>query len=207
LFPENEDQKTNASRGIKNSLTYLKESSQGSSCANREKYIVQIKEIFNAVIQAAPMILQEKQRLVAVAQADKIQKQEQEKARGRIKQQAEEKAKAGRQALALAEAKGREERSKKIDACQNTNDYKLYAISAAINHNQVIAKNSRLEIQRQEEGAKISGLVDKQVMYEMGNRIAGVNRLNKENFEIYKQLGGSARNIESVKDLPDPCEL
>lgn len=177
LFPENEERKTNASSRIKHSLAYLKESTQGSRCANREKYLVQIKEIFNAVIQAAPMILQEKQRLVAMAQAEKIQKQDQENKRGRIRQQAEEKAAADRQAIEFAEAKGHEERSKRINACQNTNEYKLYAISATINNNQVIAKNSRLEMQRQEEGAKISGFVDKRVMHEMGNRIAGVNRL------------------------------
>lgn len=205
-FPENDDLKTNASRGIKHSLAYLKESSQGPKCANREKHLVQIKEIFNAVIQAAPMILQEKQRLVAMEHAEKLQKQDQANNRVSIKQQAENKAKSDKQANEFAEAKGREERSKKLNACQNTNGYRLYAVSATINNNQVIAKNSRLEMQHQEEGAKISGFVDKQVMYEMGNRIAGVSRLNKENFEIYKKLGGSARNVESVNELPDPCK-
>jgi hypothetical protein len=133
----------------------------------------------------------------------KSQKEAQERANA--EQQTREKAAADRRAMELAESKGREERANKLKACQATNEYKLYEISATIEYNQAIARNAALEIQRQKEAAKISGYIDKPVMIEMGNRVAGANRLNKENFEAYRKLGGSARNLEAVKTLPNPC--
>lgn len=211
LFPENEEKKVRARSDIKRAMEYIEDPSNlrygDKRCADRDKYIANLKELLNAVIQAAPTILQNKQYMVEIALAEKIKKQNQEKEKARAKQQSEEKAKADRQAIELAETKSRGERLRKLEICQNTNEFKLYEASATIESNQMIAKNAQLAMQREEDGAKISGYVNKQVMYEMGNRIAGVSRLNKENFEIYKKLGGSARNVESVKSLPNPCSM
>jgi hypothetical protein len=209
LFPESEEKKVRAISDLKDAMKYLADPGNlhysSNKCADRDKYSVQLKEILNAVIQAAPTILKEKQRMVEMAKAAKTQEQNQVKEKAREKQQAGEKAEADRQALALAERKGAEERANELRACQATNEYKLYDISSSIENNQLIARSATLEMQRQKEGAKISGYVDKQVMYEMGNRVAGANRLNKEKFEVYKKLGGAARNVESVKTLPNPC--
>jgi hypothetical protein len=209
LFPENEEQKVTASEAIKRNLAEIDRESNSEygvkECAGWRNYSTNLKEILNAVIQAAPAILKEKQRRVELEQMAKIQKQNQANEKARAKQQAGEKAEADRQALALAESKGAEERANELKACQATNEYKLYDISSSIENNQSIARSATLEMQRQKEGAKISGYVNKQVMYEMGNRVAGANRLNKEKFEVYKKLGGVARNVESVKTLPNPC--
>lgn len=211
FFPENEKRKIRVSSDLKSAMKYIEDPGNlyygDKRCVNRYKYISNLKEILNSAIQAAPMILQEKQRMVAMEQAGKIQNQNRENEKAKAKQQAEEKAKADRQAIEFAEIKGREDRSNKLKACQNTNDYKLYEISTAIEGGQVMVNDAQLEIQRQKEGAKISGYVDKQVMYQMGNRIVGVSRLNNENYQVYKKLGGSAQNIESIHKLPNPCQM
>lgn len=192
LFPKNEDQKLQASHNIKNMMKDLVPSwkddamhRSGGVCGKWEEYNIQLKEILNAVIQAAPTILQAKHRMVAEDQATK----------------------AKQDAYILAERKKGEEQSNKLKTCQNTNEFKLYKASVIIENNHAIAKNAQLEIDRQKEIQKVSGFLDKQVMYEMGNRIVEVNKLNKENFAAYKKFGGSARNVESVHSLPNPCNM
>lgn len=178
-FPKNEEDKINAASRMKYDLNQIEQYNfRRDGCTDLPPKITQLKMLLDDIIQAAPSILQEKQRMVKEKMA-------------RI----------------ATEKQSKEEHTNELKACQNTNQYKLYEISKSIEINKAIAKNAQLEMQRQEEGAKISGLVDKRVMYEMGNRIAGVNRLNKENFEAYNKLGGSAKNIESVHGLPNPCNM
>lgn len=213
LFPENEQQKEQASKTIKEGLASIEREAREEGSEYRVKackdgwhqYSANLKEIINAVIQAAPAILKEKQRMVEMAKAAKLQAQNQANEKARAKQQAQEKADADRKSLELAERVGREERANQLKACQATEGYKLYSASATIEYNQAVARSAEMEIQRQKEAGKISGFVNKQVMYEMGNRVAGANRLNKENFEVYKKLGGTAKSIGAVKSLPNPC--
>ena len=209
LFPESEKEKVRAVSDFKDAMKYLADPGNlhysSNKCAERDKYSANLKEILNAVIQAAPAILKEKQRMVEMAKAAKLQEQNQANEKARAKQQAQEKADADRKSLELAERVGREERASQLKACQATEGYKLYSASATIEYNQAVARSAELEIQRQKEAGKISGFVNKQVMYEMGNRVAGANRLNKENFEVYKKLGGTAKSIGAVKSLPNPC--
>lgn len=214
MFPANEIAKADASKMVKNNLAQLENKRNNfytteteQRCPNLDDYAVRLKEILNTVIQAAPAILVEKQRMVEIAQEANRRKQNQEIEIAKAKEQADEKAKGDRQAIEIAELKGREERANRLKACEATNAYKLYKSSAAIEYNQSLANNAHHAIQRQEEGAKISGYVDKAVMYKMGNVIVEANRLNKENFEGYKQLGGAARKIEAVKSLPNPCDM
>jgi hypothetical protein len=201
-FPENEERKINASKAIRYSLDYLeKNGTLGAKCANREKYTAVVKAIFNTIIQAAPEIIKEKQRSVEIAAQKRTQVQLEENfAQSKI--QAEAKAKADG---IVAESKSNDERNRKTEICQNSNEYKLYQSSAIIESNNVIVENAKLTIQRQEEGAKISGVFDKRVMYEMGNKIIEGNRLNTENFEIYKKIGGTAKRKELVRKLSNPC--
>jgi hypothetical protein len=206
VFPTNEEAKIQASNSLKYNLAYIENPNEllysDKRCDKREQQVAQLKELLNAVIQAGPSILQEKQRLVDEEKG----KHDKLKAKAREQARAQEKSESERQAIILAEKKGAEERAAKLSDCQNTNEYKLFDASVHIVMNQAIAVNAQNEIDRQKEGEKISGYVDKQVMYEMGNKIAGVKRINKDNFEIYKQLGGTARNVESVRTLDNPCK-
>jgi len=206
IFPANEEAKIQASNSLKNQLAYIENPNElhysDKRCDNREQQVAQLKELLNAVIQAGPSILQEKQRMVD----EKKNRDEQATAKAREQARVREKAESDRQAIILAEKKGSEERAIKLKTCQNTNEFKLYEASATIELNQRIADNAQREIDQQKEAEKISGYVDKKVMYEMGTIIAGAKRLNKENFEIYKNMGGSAKNVESVHSLPNPCK-
>lgn len=211
LFPENEAQKITASEVIKRNFAEIERETNSEygvkACADWRNYSANLKVILNAVIQAAPAILKEKQRRIEFAQTEKLNKQNQAKEKTRAKQLAEEKDKADKLAMVLAESKGREEREKNLKSCQATSVYKLHEVSASIAYNKTIANDAEQKIQHQKEVEKISGYVDKQVMYEMGDRIVGANKLNKENFEVYKKLGGTESSVESVRMLPNPCKF
>jgi len=195
LFPQNEFSKKMASEDVKERLAQFEHNArtgsyQGNSkCTDWKNYEARLKEILNTVIQAAPEILQAKKNMVAIAQAS------------------EAKEKADGQAKILAERKKNEERSNKLKVCQNTNEYKLYETSTAIVNGQQTINNAEQTIQREKDGSKISGYVNKQLMYQMGNLISMTSRQNDENFDKYKKLGGSAWRIGSVKAIPNPCNF
>ncbi len=210
IFPEDERSKEHASFTLKDNLTYVADPRNhldNNGCENRAQLVAKLKELLNTIIQAAPSILQEKQRIVDAAREEVAKRQKQQEVTVQAKKQAVEKAEADRQAIMIAEKNGSEERANKLKTCQNANAYKLYGITDSIEINKVIAKKAKQEIENQEAGAKISGYVDTQVMHKMGNIIAGVNKLNKENFVLYKNLGGSARSLESVYRLRNPCNM
>ncbi len=212
LFPANDEDKARASNMLKGSLAGIEHEKRSRitetkrRCPDPDLYSARLKEILDAVIKAAPATLQEKQRQVQIAQEEARKKQEHENEIARAKEQAEQEAKAEKQAIELAERKGQEERASKLKACQNTNDYRLYEASALIVNNRSRAAGAQQRMQEEKEGAKISGYVNTDVMYKMGNVVAGANRLNEDNFQIYKQLGGTARNVEAVQRLPNPCK-
>jgi hypothetical protein len=105
-----------------------------------------------------------------------------------------------------AEKDAAEASEAKISICKNTKEYKIYESSEAILSNRKSAAEAKQEIEKQEAVAKISGFVDKGVMYKMGTQIATANRYNKENFDFYKKIGGTAGSIESVPRIADPCK-
>jgi len=187
-----EEAKARAIQAMKDGIAILQDpntwSRIGSTCEDHDKYFARYKELLDAVIQAQPAIRAEKQRL-ALEERQKYEK---------------------RQAATEASNKARMDaeiaRQEKINTCANSDQYKLYRISANIEYYRTIANQAQQEIDRQNQGAKISGFVDKQVMYNMGSKIAEVDRVNKENFVIYKQVGGTAKNVKSVPALPtNPC--
>jgi hypothetical protein len=209
LFSSDEKDKVDASEKLKKTLSGFEgsmsyDNSRKSNCPSA---YARLKEILNAVIEAAPGILEEKQRTFEIAQEAKTKAQSQAIEKAKLKEQADAKEKADMQAMQLAEAKGREERANKLKACQSGNAYKLYETSVTINNNRVMANNARLAIQQQEEGAKVSGYVNKNVMYKAGNIIAEAESVKKGNFELYKKLGGTAWTIDSVEVLPNPCDM
>jgi len=93
------------------------------------------------------------------------------------------------------------------EACLQSNKPKLNEISAAIVQDLSSINLSKERMQQQREGAKYSGFVDKQLMYELGNRIASLERRIKEYFDQYKQLGGTEKSAELVRALQtNPCD-
>lgn len=211
LFPKNEEMKTRASEDLQAAITYVQNPDNlnysNGKCENRNKFYIKQTELINALVEAAPIIFQEKQHMVAMAQAANILKQDQENERARVKQQSEEKAVAERVAMEFAEMTENEERNNKLEACRNKITYRLYEISTIIEHNRRVANDALQVIHQQQKGAKISGQVNKQVINRMGKIIDGANTLNKDNFKMYKRLGGSSRQVESVKSLSDPCKI
>lgn len=201
-FPRDENTKINASNGIKHTLSYLKEStSLGKKCENRDEYLAVLKDVFNAVIQSSPNILQERLRIAEVDLQIMNQKKQQ---RDTI------------EASRLAEGKAIKDdllqkrnetifRNKKYEICRNTNDYKFYELSKTLEFNNQIIESAKLTIKQQEDGAKISGFVDKNVIHKMGITIVNANHANDENYEIYKKMGGSAKRKELVRGTNDPC--
>lgn len=191
IFPSSEDSKTRARIRIQSGLNRIEEDMKSGNiyatdnCTDWKGYEARLKEILNTVIQAAPAILQAKKNMVAIAQAS----QAKGKADERIRQKKDE------------------ENSNKLKACQNTNEYKLYETSISIVNGQQTINNAEQTIQREKDGARISGYVNKQVMYQMGSLISRVNRQNDENFDKYRKLGGSAWRIGSVKATPNPCNF
>jgi hypothetical protein len=110
------------------------------------------------------------------------------------------------QAKDKAEKLGIEANAKKLTACQQKVEYQLYEASLLIQLNNNIAKNSQKEIDSQKEGAKISGIVNKNVMYTAGNRIVGAKESNNKLFAAYKKLGGTAKTSETVVVPTNPCK-
>ncbi len=171
LFSDNEKQKEKSRDDLKSGLAAL----SSEDCYYNPRALANYKEIINAVIQAAPAILQEKRRLAAEKQANMLATEKAEQAH---------------------------------TTCINSSKHKLYESSHVIEVNNLNISYAKNKIQQQEEGEKISGFVDKRVMYEMGNTIAQANRSNAELFGVYKQSGGTAKSVELVRTTSpsDPCE-
>ncbi|MEI7841561.1 MAG: hypothetical protein WCI39_00895 [Gallionellaceae bacterium] len=153
--------------------------------ANCQEALDKFKEFINTITQAAPDVLAEKKKQAQAKQlvAQKAVDEDRAKTLAWMAQQ------------------------QKLEACQSSDPYKLYQISINIENNQKIAQQAQQEINRQKEGAKISGYVDKNVMYQMGNRVAEVNSVNARNFQLYKQLGGTAKSVDAIRSIPDPCSM
>ncbi|MDP2804365.1 MAG: hypothetical protein Q8O24_00330 [Gallionellaceae bacterium] len=171
LFEENESRKVYLQRELEWALGDLERISpelNGVKCSAAQDYLLKVKELINAIIQAAPDIKKEKQK----------------------------------------EKQKEQEKSAKLAVCQNTNAYKLHRVSKSIEHNNSLINQAQLEMKREEEVAKISGFLDKQVMYNRGNKIALGNRYNAGLFEEYRQLGGTAKSVEQVRatSASDPCD-
>jgi hypothetical protein len=89
--------------------------------------------------------------------------------------------------------------------CMQTNKPKLNQVSVSIESALAMRHGAQQEIQRQREGAKYSGFVNKQVMQTMGERIASMDKWLPELFQKYKSLGGTAKKVEDVRAVTDPC--
>ena len=92
-----------------------------------------------------------------------------------------------------------------LAACQQSNGYRILRVEYDILENQKLIRLYQSAIQREEDGAKYSGFVDKEKMYNAGQAIAQLKQKNALNFSTYRSLGGSATVAEAVVFTPDPC--
>jgi len=182
-----ERNKADDREGIKNGFLILARIANSDSRCHDQTYTIRLKELFDTIIQAGPTILAEKQR----ATAENI------KSHQVAEQQSQAKASASLNEALLA--------NKKVITCQNTNQYRAYVASDLIVKDQGAISVNQGIIDRQNEGAKSSGFVDKQQMYIAGTNIANYHARDKETFKTYKQNGGSASSVESVQRLANPC--
>lgn len=91
--------------------------------------------------------------------------------------------------------------------CMQSNKPKLAKVSAHLVFLHLGLNSAKEQMQRQRDGAKYSGYVDKQRMYDLGNSAVTLEESIKEYFAQYKQLGGTAKSPELVKALPsNPCD-
>lgn len=90
--------------------------------------------------------------------------------------------------------------------CKATPLYQVYLSSYIIERNRPFFRNAQQEITRQQDGAKISGYIDKNRMYELGNTVSRINRENADAFAIYRKNGGTQSHADLVKILPNPCQ-
>lgn len=144
-----------------------------SECSEHEKYFVQFKEILDAVTQAAPAIVEQNKRIAQAIRDTKIKEYEDVAAKSVA-------------------------REKTRNACLNSNQYKLYYFSQIIAGNLTQIAWAQQAIEREKAGAKISGYVNKQIMYEKGNQIASLKASNEEKFKYYRAAGGTAKKIDGV---------
>lgn len=202
IFPRDENSKINASNGIKHTLSYLNESTAlGTKCENKNEYLTSLKNVFNAVIQARSNILNERLRIAEIdLQAVNQKKQQREAAElNRMSQ--------GKAVLDDLLEKRNETilRNKKFEICTNTNEYKFYELTRVLEFNTRIIEESKLAIKQQEAGAKISGLVDKNIIHKMGIAIANSNQANDDNYLNYVKMGGTVKRKELVRAVSNPC--
>ncbi len=214
LFPKDEQAKENASSIIKKTMQELEhpENSEtgvrgygDTECVNWHHNVDQLKEILNTIIQAAPSILQEKQRRVTAKQMDVVEKQRQAQKIAANKERARKQARSERQVKENTAMKEREAQQNATQSCQTSKAYKLFIISGTIVAANRIAEDAKQVIRIQQDGAEISGYLDTQVIHDSGLLIAAASKDNQANFPLYRELGGTAMQIESVSVLPNPC--
>ena len=90
-------------------------------------------------------------------------------------------------------------------ACFASGDRKLAHASTEIFNAQTDLSNSKARLAQENDAAKISGFVDKQLMYNLGKTILTDTQWLNTNFPVYKKMGGTAKTPLDVTALPDPC--
>lgn len=181
-FASDDKEKESASREIKSGISVLDDASDSlgdyGACTSsmREKSVSKMKELLNAIIDAAPKIREEKQRIAALKNEEESRALE-EKNRNR----------------------------EKLEQCLNSTEYALYRASNAIVTGQSMIRLANQKIEQENEASKISGYRDARVMHDMGIKITNIKKQNKQYFDEYKRLGGKAKSVEAVPYTDDPC--
>jgi hypothetical protein len=210
LFPESEEYKENLAGAVKGALKQLEDpfikGTIGGNCKNHLTYVAELKDFLNSIAQAAPSVLEKNQNKIAAAKNKAEKRVATEKSIAKEKADKEAIRQADMQAKNKAEKLGIESNAKKLASCKQQKEYKIFEVSLFIQVNNNIAKNSQKEIDSQKEGAKISGIVNKNVMYTAGNRIVGAKESNNELFAAYKKLDGTAKTAETVVVPTNPCK-
>lgn len=184
LTEKNEKDKNEYAQKVKEGLSELQKRSVKVCTDGRGvEYFGRFQTLLSAILQAGSSISTETQRLIGV-QND-----------SREKKYAEE-----RKSISDAQAKATVNA-----ACQRTPQYQAYAASYVIARNKPYLNSAQQEMQKQKDGAKISGYVDKNRMHELGNIISKINKENSEAFQIYTKFGGPVNEIGAVSVLANPC--
>ncbi|WP_417211970.1 hypothetical protein [Acinetobacter venetianus] len=89
--------------------------------------------------------------------------------------------------------------------CRSTHAYKLYesADKIVIYRNKIVSAQNA--IADDEEAARIGGITNKSKRYKASKDIVRYTRWMNQEFENYKQLGGTALNAESISKPKSPC--
>ncbi len=190
LLANNESSRERHSSDVQYALDSLEDpylARTQSECKDNLVYATELRSLLDSIAKIVPSILDEKHKRVETAKA---------KEKMLLAKDLERKS---------AGLKAKDENAKKLTACRQKPKYKLYEVSLIIQRNNEIARYSQKEIDAQNEGAKISGVVNKRVMYEAGNRIVGAKASNKEAFVSYRKLGGTAKTPEAIAPTINPC--
>lgn len=199
-FSEDESQKKNASLGIKHGLDGLeKNASLGRNCEGRIAYTKKLREIVNIILEAAPSIKAESTRMVQSA-TQQLSKEKNEQEAKKLKVQEE------RVAKDRAADETKKERERKESECLKSPAHQLYFMSLSVVGNIATKQEIASIMQRQQEGAKVSGYIDKKVMADAGLAMGDANQRGSLWFAEYRKLGGKASKPEEVIAPKDPCK-
>ena len=213
VFPDLENTsglKESSRENLNNSFILL-----GKYCGNApfvaafQRFSEEYAQVLQETLRAETQIVQREQdAAAAIEQAEKA------------KEEAETKRRVAAQEIASKKQVAIEEKFKvEINAedfkvqnlraqyysCQENNAYKILRVENDISENKKSIGYYESVIQREEDGAKYSGFVDKEKMYKAGQAIAQFRTMIANNFARYKKLGGLAPTGDTVTITPDPC--
>ena len=97
------------------------------------------------------------------------------------------------------------DQQKQLNSCLDSNPYRILRVESDILENKKSIHFYESVIQHEQDAAQYSGFVDKEKMYNAGQEIAQLKKMNSVNFNNYKKMGGPALTAESVVATPDPC--
>lgn len=198
-FSEDESRKKNASVAIKYGLDGLeKNATLGRNCESRIAYTKKMKEIVNSILEAAPSIKAESTKMVQFAQQQRSKEKNDQEAKN-LKAQDER----------VAKEKAADETAKELKrkelACVQSPAYQLYSASMSIVRDNSIKARAANIMERQQEGAKVSGYINKSEMADAGLAMADANKRISGSFADYRKLGGKASKPVDVSAPRDPC--
>ena len=116
-----------------------------------------------------------------------------------------------RNAAAAAEAKAiASERQRARETCRNSEAARLAEESRFLVMNRELLKiaiaDAREKLERDKEIERVTGVADLKLRHDAGDTIVNGPAQLATQFEAYRSLGGTARSIEDVEGLPDPCQ-
>lgn len=95
------------------------------------------------------------------------------------------------------------------EACQNSDAHQLAMASRLLvitrDLSKVAIDQAREDLERDKEVERLTGVADLKLRHEAGSLIVDGPAQLATQFTDYRALGGTARSIEDVEEIPDPC--